>query len=107
MWSACDGLTLGAPCSFENATHDTYRGSCRSISEALVCVRNQPIERAAAVGPTQFATGAPIGLTLTAVVLAALISIVFLAWYYERLPDRARPSRQPEGNARDRSTQLA
>jgi hypothetical protein len=45
-WHACEGLSLSAACSFENAAHDTHRGTCRSIADSLLCVRNQPIEHA-------------------------------------------------------------
>lgn len=51
MFRACDGKQLGTECSFENAHHDVFRGSCRSMSDTLVCVRNRPIEPAA-IAPT-------------------------------------------------------
>ena len=47
MWRACDGRQLDDACAFQNAEHDLYRGSCQLMSNVLVCVRNQPIERAA------------------------------------------------------------
>ncbi len=46
MWQACERATVGESCRFENAAHDRYFGSCRLISDDLVCVRNRPIERA-------------------------------------------------------------
>lgn len=46
MWSVCDVRKVDDHCSFESADHDVFRGSCQSMSNALVCVRNQPIERA-------------------------------------------------------------
>lgn len=45
MWQVCEAAELGSICSFENAAGDTYRGTCRSISGHLACVRNRPIER--------------------------------------------------------------
>ncbi|QCB45975.1 hypothetical protein [Hydrogenophaga sp. PAMC20947] len=50
MWKACDAQKTNDPCSFENLNHDVYRGTCQSISKAMVCVRNQPID---------YAVGAP------------------------------------------------
>lgn len=46
MWQACEAKKTNDPCSFENLDHDVYRGTCQSMSNALVCVRNQPIEYA-------------------------------------------------------------
>lgn len=50
MWKACDAQKINDRCSFENLNHDVYRGTCQSISKAMVCVRNQPID---------YAVGAP------------------------------------------------
>jgi hypothetical protein len=47
MWRACDGRQIDDACSFESVDHDVFRGTCQSMSKALVCVRNEPIERAA------------------------------------------------------------
>lgn len=47
MWHACDGRQIDQPCVFQSLEHDVFRGSCQSMSNALVCVRNQPIEWAA------------------------------------------------------------
>ena len=44
-WRACDDLRVDDPCAFENATRYVYRGTCRSMSDELMCVRNQPIEK--------------------------------------------------------------
>jgi len=44
-WRACDDQQIGDPCAYENAAKDVYRGTCRSMSDALMCVRNQPIEK--------------------------------------------------------------
>ena len=46
MWQACEAKKINDPCAFENLDHDAYRGTCQSMSNALVCVRNQPIEYA-------------------------------------------------------------
>lgn len=46
-WAACDNRDIGDACAYENAAEDVYRGTCRSMSEHLICVRNQPIERSA------------------------------------------------------------
>ncbi|MBK6488463.1 MAG: hypothetical protein IPF98_16790 [Gemmatimonadetes bacterium] len=48
MWKVCENRKRNDVCAFRNADHDTSRGSCQSVAEHLVCVRNQPIERAAA-----------------------------------------------------------
>ncbi len=56
MWRACDGRQLDDTCAFQNAEHDLYRGTCQSMSNALVCVRNQPIERAALQLPNSMAS---------------------------------------------------
>lgn len=48
MWRACEDRSLNDRCAFRNADHDTYRGSCQSMAGHLVCVRNQPVERAGA-----------------------------------------------------------
>jgi hypothetical protein len=44
-WEACEGAALGAECVFEDGAQQLYRGSCRSMSGALMCVRNKPLER--------------------------------------------------------------
>lgn len=46
MWKACNAHRVNDRCAFENPHHDVYRGTCQSISRALVCVRNQPIDYA-------------------------------------------------------------
>lgn len=63
-WEACDTRTLGELCSYESAAHDTFRGTCRSMSDALVCVRNRPIERAGATGTIAAAATGRSGLLL-------------------------------------------
>ena len=52
-WAACEGVELGETCSFEDPAHAVYRGTCRRISGALVCVRNQPIEHPSADTPAE------------------------------------------------------
>ncbi len=44
-WAACAQASLGQACSFEDGAQNLYRGSCRSMSGALVCVRHRPLER--------------------------------------------------------------
>jgi len=43
-WHACDGLTQGSLCTYEDETTRS-RGTCQSISGALLCVRNRPVEQ--------------------------------------------------------------
>lgn len=42
-WDACKESTLGAACSWQDGAKATYRGTCREMHGALMCVRNQPI----------------------------------------------------------------
>ncbi|MGJ8668788.1 MAG: hypothetical protein ACSHXK_04790 [Oceanococcus sp.] len=44
-WEACKAQERGAACSFQDGHGDEYRGSCQLFSDALMCVRNQPIIR--------------------------------------------------------------
>ena len=44
-WQACEAKAASDQCSFQNANEDTYRGTCQLMSDSLMCVRNQPIER--------------------------------------------------------------
>lgn len=44
-WRACDGHKLDQECRYENEAHDVLEGTCRLISDALICVRNKPIKR--------------------------------------------------------------
>jgi len=43
-WAVCAQAKLGDVCSY--TVHETrlYKGTCRSMSDTLMCVRNQPIE---------------------------------------------------------------
>lgn len=45
-WEACAEAELGAACSFESGAHMLHVGTCRSMSGALMCVRNQPLRPA-------------------------------------------------------------
>ena len=42
-WTA----SLADACEFTDHDDDVYRGSCRLVSGALLCVRNRPIETGA------------------------------------------------------------
>ena len=53
MWQACAGKTRNDVCSFESVDHDVFRGSCQAMSNALACVRNQPIERSSSQAITK------------------------------------------------------
>ena len=45
-WAACAAQELDDSCSFSNSNEDVYRGTCQAMAEeALICVRNQPIEK--------------------------------------------------------------
>lgn len=41
-WHACEEKALDNECSYKTSTK-IYNGSCRSINNALMCVRNQPL----------------------------------------------------------------
>ncbi len=56
-WEACDDRALGAPCHWENEAHALHIGTCRSVADALVCVRQRPIVRVEPSRPD----GAPVG----------------------------------------------
>lgn len=76
-WRACDAHPLGAQCSFLDGAHARHRGTCRSISGALLCVRNRPIEPAEPVEAVVSAAPAP-SLDSVLVRLGAAI-VVWLA----------------------------
>lgn len=42
-WDACESAEKSQECSYSNEEGDLYRGTCQIFSEALMCVRNQPI----------------------------------------------------------------
>jgi hypothetical protein len=42
-WEACEEKKKSEQCSFTNGDGDLFKGSCQLFSEALMCVRNQPI----------------------------------------------------------------
>ncbi|MGB5247169.1 MAG: hypothetical protein WBM54_04945 [Woeseia sp.] len=54
-WSACEDQQIGDACTFENSAKDIYRGTCRAMSDALMCVRNQPIEKSESYADTALA----------------------------------------------------
>lgn len=85
-WRACDAISLGGACSFENAAGDQFIGSCREMSGELICVRNRPIVYAAPVGatggaPDTASIGASIGASPGPVIatLAGLAGLAMLA----------------------------
>lgn len=43
---ACNDKKVTDYCEYKNQVADRYKGSCRLMLETLMCVRNQPIERA-------------------------------------------------------------
>ena len=45
-WSVCHDKQVSQSCSYTNKSDDVYRGTCQSMSDQLMCVRNQPIEKA-------------------------------------------------------------
>ncbi len=42
-WKACETKSVGATCNYIMQTDQLYKGSCRQMTQALMCVRNQPI----------------------------------------------------------------
>lgn len=46
QWQACSVAEKNDPCEYQNSHGDIYRGNCKLFSEALMCVRNEPIIRA-------------------------------------------------------------
>lgn len=46
-WDACSGRSLGERCAWDDAAHDLHVGTCRSVAQSLVCVRNKPVISAA------------------------------------------------------------
>ena len=47
QWEVCASSELGERCEWTDARGSLYRGTCRRISGALMCVRNRPIIKAA------------------------------------------------------------
>ena len=45
-WVACEQKKKHEACAFSNSRGDIYKGTCKSFSGELMCVRNQPIEYA-------------------------------------------------------------
>ena len=44
-WTACETAALTDACEYTDHHGALYRGSCRSMSNTLLCVRTEPIER--------------------------------------------------------------
>jgi hypothetical protein len=44
-WEACEEKKLSDACSYTLQQNKQYNGTCRAVAEALICVRNQPIEK--------------------------------------------------------------
>ncbi|QDE31892.1 hypothetical protein [Shewanella polaris] len=42
-WNACADAVKTQQCAYTNVNGDLFKGTCRVFSEALMCVRNQPI----------------------------------------------------------------
>lgn len=42
-WTACAEGAVNDACAWEDGHHARYVGTCRSVRDTLVCVRNQPI----------------------------------------------------------------
>ncbi len=51
-WTACEAAALADACEYTDHDDDLYRGSCRLVSDALLCVRNRPIERSGTTSDT-------------------------------------------------------
>ena len=45
-WLVCENQTRSDACEFTDNHDSIYRGTCQLMSEKLLCVRNQPIEKA-------------------------------------------------------------
>ena len=70
-WRACDQHGLGDACAYTDHARATYRGTCRSMSGELLCVRNRPIER-----PEDARAGTPALALLAALPLLAIGGVV-------------------------------
>lgn len=44
-WEVCNAKEVSDQCTFQNSVNDVYRGACQLMSDELLCVRNQPIEK--------------------------------------------------------------
>jgi hypothetical protein len=88
MWRACDSKQVNDQCSFQNHAHDIFRGSCQTMVDNMVCVRNQPIEHAAtadgATGhnelqpPDEIATGSGRLMAALAILIGATILAIWI-----------------------------
>lgn len=81
-WDACASAELGDACEWENDAGDLYVGTCREVSERLLCVRKEPIIPAAArdhdhdfATVHQHAEGAqfPLGWVIVGLALSGLL----------------------------------
>jgi hypothetical protein len=45
-WQVCENHMKSDSCEYTDNHEDIYRGTCQLMSEKLLCVRNQPIEKA-------------------------------------------------------------
>jgi hypothetical protein len=43
-WDACNDHALSEACAWQDAAHRSYDGTCRSVADALICVRQRPVE---------------------------------------------------------------
>ena len=44
-WDACGDKKINDACHWVTEQHSIYEGSCRSISDSLICVRTKPIRK--------------------------------------------------------------
>jgi len=45
-WQVCENRTRSNSCEYTDNHENIYRGTCQVMSDKLLCVRNQPIEKA-------------------------------------------------------------
>ncbi len=57
-WDACDNKSKSESCEYSGAHDDLYRGTCQSISQSMICVRNEPIITKKAVNGKEESTTA-------------------------------------------------
>jgi hypothetical protein len=87
-WNACESHVLGDDCSWQNDTDHLYRGTCRKIGAALMCVRHKPIIHVSEV--EQPITSPPDGeegdhkLTLILLALATLCAGIGGIWFIKK-----------------------
>ncbi len=44
-WEVCENHAKSDSCEYTDNHENIYRGTCQLMSEKLLCVRNQPIEK--------------------------------------------------------------